>query len=227
MKKILAFICVWLVCLLSSCASRPVATKVPLQDAPHIIYLVYRHWHTSIVLDAKQLARRSPLLAPYMRGEDFARIGWGDGDYFTGQSKTWGTAGKALVVSRYSALQLLTYTAQGLQEIPADTLVPLAITEQGLRDLIKTIEASIALDPQAKPIPLPATSADGQDIGVFFRATGHYSLFNNCNSWSAEALQLAGMPLASRLTAQGVFQQAGKISQVQAQAGLFKPGLPF
>lgn len=222
MKKILAFSLATLVCLLSSCASRQAKVSIPVSAAPHIIYLVYRHWHTSIVLDARQLALHSPLLAEQVRGEDYARIGWGDGDYFTGKSKSWGSASKALVASRYSALQLLTYSAQGLQEIPADTIVPLAIGEQGLQQLINMIEASIALDKQLQPIQLPATAAEGEEVGVFFRATGRYGLFYNCNSWSAEALQRAGLPLASRLTAQGVFRQAGEISQVQAQAGLFK-----
>lgn len=222
MKTIFAVSLAVLACLLSNCASTPTKVRVPLSDTPHIIYLVYRHWHTSIVLDAKQLAVRSPLLASYMGDEDFVRIGWGDGDYFTGKSKSWGSASKALVASRYSALQLLTYSAKGLQEIPADTRVPLAISEPGLQQLIARVEASVALDKQQLPIRLPATAVADEDIGIFFQATHHYSLFNNCNSWSAEALQLAGLPLASRLTAQGVFVQAGHISQIQARAGLFK-----
>lgn len=227
MKKILAFSLATLVCLLSSCASRQAKVSIPVSDAPHIIYLVYRHWHTSIVLDAKQLALHSPLLAEQVRGEDYARIGWGDGDYFTGKSKSWSSAGKALVASRYSALQLLTYSAAGLREIPPQTIVPLAIGDQGLQQLIKMIESSIALDKQMLPLPLHATAAEGEEVGIFFQANGRYSLFNNCNSWSAEALQRAGLPLASRLTAQGVFRQAGEISQVQAQAGLFKASGQF
>lgn len=226
MKKVLAIVVLVCTGLLSSCASKPAKATIPLSDAPHIIYLVYRNWHTSIVLDAKQLALHSPLLANYVSDQDFVRLGWGDGDYFTGKSKSWGTAGKALLASRSSALQLLTYSAKGLREIPADTIVPLAISERGLQQLIAMVEASVALDKEV-PVQVPAMAMAGEEIGIFFQATGHYSLFNNCNSWSVEALQLAGLPLATRISAKGVFAQAGRISHIQGNAGLFSPVAPL
>lgn len=43
----------------------------------------------------------------------------------------------------------------------------------------------------------------------FFRATGGYQLTNNCNTWVAEALERAGLPVSSflTLTADGVMGQ--------------------
>jgi len=221
MKNAFIFALILLSVFVSGCASVPRTAAIPTSNTKHIIYVVYRHWHTSVVVDAKQLALQSPLLATQVRGEDFARIGWGDGDYFTGKSKSWGSATKALVASGYSALQLLTYSRDGLKDIPEETIVPLAVTDEGLRHLITYISASIAVDNQGKPIRLPAIAVDNLDIGTFFQATDHYSIFNNCNTWTAKGLQLAGLPLASRLTAQGVFEQAREISLMQAQAGLF------
>ena len=217
MSKIVAATIILLTGFIASCSSLPRSSTIPITNTKHTIYFVYRKWHTSIVLDAKRLALASPKLAEDLRGEQFARIGWGDGDYFTGKSKNWSTATKALVASHHSALQLLTY-GNDLSDIPAQTIVPLAISEQGLHQLIHHIDTSIGVDGQNTALRLPAHVAD---TGVFFQATGHYSFFNNCNTWSSQALRLAGLPIANRLTAQGVFEQAREISRIQAQTGLF------
>ncbi len=205
---------------MAGCSSLPKASAVPVVNTKHTIYFVYRNWHTSIIVDAKQLAMQSPKLAADLRGEKFARIGWGDGDYFTGKSKTWGTAATALVASHYSALQLLTYDEHFLNEIPPETIVPLAISDAGLKQLVRHIDNSIAVDEENVALKLQTYIAD---TGIFFQAVEHYSIFNNCNTWSGQALQLAGLPIANRLTAKGIFAQAQEISRIQAQAGLLSP----
>lgn len=219
-----------LVCIftLSSCVSAPGKREIPTTNTQHTIYFIYRGWHTSVLMDAKTLARYAPLLANDLHNEKFARVGWGDGDYFTGKSKSWSTAAKALVASNYSAVQLLTYDYDPFDEIPADTIVPLAISDDGIRNLIAHIQNSIALDMKGVPVRLPAL---GNAMGTFFQATGHYSAFSNCNTWSGHALRMAGLPVSSRLTASGVFTQAKAISKVQTEAGLFtfsthKPLIP-
>lgn len=217
-KKITAVIifCAW---FMAGCTSLPRDSAIPIINTTHTIYFVYRNWHTSIIVDAKQLALQSSKLAKDVRGEKFARIGWGDGDYFTGKSKTWGTAATALVASHYSALQLLTYADNFLNEIPPETVVPLAISDNGLRQLIHYIDDSIAVDEKNSALRLQAYVAD---TGVFFQATERYSFFNNCNTWSGQALRLAGLPVTNRLTAKGVFAQAQAISRTQAKVGLFQ-----
>lgn len=207
---------------LMGCASMPPAKDIPIANAKHKIYFIYRGWHTSILLDAKLLAAQNPLLASDLTGQTYARIGWGDGDYFTGKNKSTSTAAKALVASGYSAVQLLAYDYVPFEEIPADTIVPLAITNQGLQELVRYLSDSIARDKQGQLIRLPAF---GDAMGSFFRSKDHYSLFSNCNTWSGHALRAAGLPVAMRLTAQGVFVQARFISRYQQEQGLFKKHL--
>lgn len=217
-KKVTALI-IFFSLIMTGCTSLPKGNTIPIINTKHTIYFVYRKWHTSIILDAKQLAIQSPKLAEDVRGEKFARIGWGDGDYFTGKSKTWVSATSALVASHYSALQLLTYDDDFLNEIPSDTVVPLAISDRGLQQLIQYIDNSVAVDEKKSALRLQAYVAD---TGVFFQATEHYSFFNNCNTWSGQALRLAGLPVTNRLTAQGMFKQAQAISRTQTHAGLFR-----
>lgn len=205
--------------LLAGCASMPPAKTIPSANTKHTIYFIYRGWHTSILLDAKLLLAQNPLLATDLKGQKYARVGWGDGDYFTGKNKSAATAAKALVASGYSAVQLLPYNYEPFEEIPPETRVPLAITDQGLRQLVVYLGGSIAVDEQGKLIRLPAF---GDAMGSFFQSKDHYSVFSNCNTWSGNALRAAGLPVANRLTAQGVFEQAKFISQYQSELGLFK-----
>ena len=204
---------------LTGCATMPRNQDIPVANTKHTIYFIYRGWHTSVLVDAKILATQIPKLAPDLKNQKYARVGWGDGDYFTGKNKSVSAAAKALVASGYSAVQLLPYDYEPFTEIPTETIVPLAVTDQGLRQLLVYLGNSIAVDDQGELIRLPAF---GDAMGSFFRSKSSYGIFSNCNTWSGNALRAAGLPVANRLTAQGVFDQARFISKIQSEHGLFK-----
>ncbi len=177
------------------------------------IYFIYRDWHTSILIPADAIHAHSRYLKTDAVDQQYLRVGWGDGEYFTGRSKTLGAATRALFISRYSALQILGYSQPPFDDLPASTWVPLAVTESGLRKLITYIDDSFDLE-NRRPIPL---IAHGEGVGNFYKSSGHYGLLSNCNTWSGRALQAAGLPVRSRLhlTAQSVFEQARVISHKQ------------
>lgn len=204
---------------LAGCSSLPDKDKIPAANTSHTLYFIYREWHTSILLPADAVRAHSKAMDKEAAGQQFIRVGWGDGDYFTGKSKSFGSATKALFVSQYSALQVLAYAQPPFAEIPAETRAPLAITDKGLRQLIRYIDNSFVRDDKGQLIPLPAY---GEGVGHFYRADGHYGLFSNCNTWSGRALQAAGLPVRSRLqlTAQSVFEQARAISDYQVARGI-------
>jgi uncharacterized protein (TIGR02117 family) len=205
--------------LLSGCASVPSKKDIPVTNTNYTIYFIYSGWHTSVLLDAKALIARVPELAVDLENQKYVRVGWGDGNYFTGKDKSFTSATKALVASGYSAIQLLPYDYEPFAEIPAETIVPIAINEQGLRDLVIYIGTSIKADTNGKLVRLPVF---GDATGLFFLAKDSYGAFSNCNTWSANALRAAALPVANRLTAQGVFRQASLISRNQTERGLFK-----
>lgn len=214
-------ITVWLfiLCALAGCTAMPAKQKIPAAHVEHTIYFIYREWHTSILIDAKTVARHSRYLQQEAAGQRYIRIGWGDGNYFTGKSKTFGSATKALIASSHSALQVITYAQPPFALIPAETRVPIAITDKGMRKLIRYLDSSFALNESGQVIPLQAYATD---TGRFYKASGHYSLFSNCNTWSGRALQAANLPVRSslQLTAQSVFEQAKYLSNYQQSLGL-------
>jgi len=199
----------------------PAKQKIPVANTEHTIYFIYREWHTSILIDAKTVALHSRYLQQEAANQRYIRIGWGDGNYFTGKSKTFGAATKALIASSHSALQVIAYVQSPFTSIPAETRVPIAISDKGMRKLIRYLDKSFALDESSQAIPLPAYVTDA---GNFYQASGHYSLFSNCNTWSGRALQAAKLPVRSslQLTATSVFEQAKYISDYQQRLGLFE-----
>jgi len=213
-----------LVVFISGCATRPDLASIPLADTPHTIYYIYRDWHTSVMLDAAAYRRLSklPALSTTLNTEvapaGFVRIGWGDGDYYTGKSTSMVTATRALIASPYSAIQVIGYTADPFVRIPAETLVPLHITDNAMREFVTYLDASFAHGDANNLLPLPGYV---ENSGVFFEASERYGLFNTCNTWSSKALRAAGLPIrgAFNLTAQSVFEQARAISEYQKLVG--------
>lgn len=223
MRRFFRYLAAWIfiLCTLAGCTSMPAKQKIPVANTGHTIYFIYRDWHTSLLIDAKTVALHSRYLQQEAANQGYIRIGWGDANYLTGKSKTFGSATKALIASSHSALQVITYAQSPFAVIPPETRVPIAITDQGMRKLIRYLDNSFALDPAGQVIPLPAYAAD---TGHFYQASGHYSLFSNCNTWSGRALQAAKLPVRSslQLTAQSVFEQAKYISDYQQSLGLLE-----
>jgi len=214
-------VCLFVLCSLAGCTSMPAKQKIPDTNTEHTIYFIYREWHTSILIDAKTVALHSRYLQQEAATQRYIRIGWGDGNYFTGKSKTFGSATKALIASSHSALQVIAYAQPPFASIPPETRVPIAITDKGMRKLIRYLDNAFALDESGQVIPLQAYTTD---TGNFYQASGHYSLFSNCNTWSGRALQAAKLPVRSslQLTAQSVFEQARYISDYQQSLGLLE-----
>lgn len=204
----------------SACATRPDLSSVPITDTPHTIYYIYRDWHTSVMLDGDTYRRLSklPLVDTTLNTEvapaSYVRIGWGDGEYYTGKSTTVVSATRALIASSYSAIQVIGYTTAPFARIPAETRVALQITDDAMRELVTYLDASFMQTDDGQLHPLRAYV---DNSGVFFEASRKYGLFNNCNTWSGDALRAAGLPIrgAFNLTAKSVFEQARAIAEYQ------------
>jgi uncharacterized protein (TIGR02117 family) len=213
-----------LIVLVAGCATRPDIAAIPVTDTPHTIYYIYRDWHTSVMLDGATYRSLSKLpaintsLDTEVAPAGYVRIGWGDGDYYTGKSTSVVSATRALIASPYSAIQVIGYTADPFARIPAETRVPLKISDEAMRELVGYLDASFARGDANNLLPLQGYV---ENSGVFFEASERYGLFNTCNTWSSKALRAAGLPIrgAFNLTAQSVFEQARMISEYQQRAG--------
>jgi uncharacterized protein (TIGR02117 family) len=202
-----------LLILQTGCAGVPARSDLPAGPAPHTVYVVQFGWHTALLLDGPSMLARSGKLAADFHDQKYMLVGWGDGEYFVAENPPWSKAVKALVASDYPALQVGGRDTNPPLGAQARDTVALAVTERGFQQLVEYIDRSIAADAAGKPIYL------GKQEGSpdrFYQATGNYSMFNNCNSWLAGALQAAGIPVSGfSLTARSVFEQAERISKLQ------------
>lgn len=203
------------VLILAGCAGAPRRADLPAAPTPHTIYVVQYGWHTALLLDGASALAHSKKLAADFHDSRYLLVGWGDGEYFVSEHAPWSKAVKALVASDYPALQVGERSSNPPLGAQARDTVALAISERGYQQLVDYIDRSMAADADGKPIYLgnPAEHPDR-----FYRATGNYSVFNNCNSWISDALRSAGLPVSGfNLTARGVFEQAERISALQQQ----------
>jgi uncharacterized protein (TIGR02117 family) len=203
--------------IVSGCASSPRRADLPADATPHTVHVVQFGWHTALLLDAEAVLARSTTLradfAARLDGSRYLLVGWGDGEYFVSEHAPWSKAVKALVASDYPALQVGLRSSNPPLGAQARDTVALAITEHGFQKLVTYVDRSIAAGADGKPVYL---GNQGEHPDRFYRATGNYSVFNNCNSWMSDALRVAGLPVSSfNLTARGVFEQAERISALQ------------
>lgn len=65
----------------------------------------------------------------------------------------------------------------------------LVVSEEEYRTIAGEIRAHFRLDGEGRSIPSPGYG----ETDLFYEATGHYDLFNTCNSWTGHILRDAGV----------------------------------
>ena len=201
----------------AGCANVHNRMTLPVDNTPYTIYLMQYDWHTALQFDGPSILAHSKKLNRDFHDHKYLTIGWGDGDYFVDADPSWTKAVKALVASDYPALQVVATDGESPFKKQEIVSIPLAITEKGYRELAEYIDRSIVADAEGKPTYL---GVQQPNFNLYYKATGQYSLFNNCNSWIEGALQAAGMPIGGMsLTAGEIVDQASRISKQQGAIG--------
>lgn len=208
-----------LLALLAACAGparRPGASSAGSgatapASGPHAeIYVVRRRWHTDIGFAAQDL---QPPLASVRAALPRARyllFGFGDRHYLLSRGRSFGELLGALWPG--PGVMLVT----GLVASPAAAFGPSDVTRLTVgaaqeRDLEHFVWRSLALRPGAA-----APLAPGPYTGsLYYASAQRYSAFHTCNTWTAEALDAAHLPVSST----GV-EFAGQVwAQVRRLAG--------
>jgi uncharacterized protein (TIGR02117 family) len=120
----------------------------------------------------------------------YLQFGWGDRIFYV-ETPSWdqvslSSAVRSLVLQNPAALFVKGHTA--LPHYPNETLKCVSLSEGNYVKLMHFLEASFQTDPQGKVQRL----SSGQDgDSSFYDATGRYSMFKTCNSWTADGLRAA------------------------------------
>ncbi len=186
-----------LLLLLGACASR----VAPEPDAAvnscpsgQPLQVISHGWHTGLAFAAAPLNARLPALAARFPEADFYEIGWGDAGFYQADEIGAGLALQAMLWSPGSVLHVVGLTRHPAQRFAKSEVRTLQLTPAQFARLLDFIQARFAVNEAQQLQPLgPGLYDDSQ----FYRATGRYHLFYTCNSWTAEALQHAGLELGT------------------------------
>jgi len=184
----------------------------PSETSCKTAFIVHNSWHAAIVLSRADLGLDDlPELSDFP-GAKFIEFSWGDQDYFPDpNSGTW-AAFRAAFWSGGSVLHLVGFNENVGQFYRGAEIFELRLAAAAERQLVQFISQTFARAnsnsrAQARPGLFPYSR--------FYPATGKFSALRTCNTWVAEALASAGLPISPRsvLTAGNLASQLADIGK--------------
>jgi hypothetical protein len=181
------------VVVLTAAACRsPAPPDAPNAVDSRIVYVVRRTWHIDIGFTAGDL--QSPLAG--VRGAfpdaKYLEFGFGDRQYLASRHRGAGTLASALWpgpgLILMTALELSPQAAFG-----AEHVYELRVNVRQMSDIQQFIWRSLMHD-QDSIQPLEPGPYEGS---AFYAAVPKYSAVHTCNTWAAEALRAAQLPVRS------------------------------
>ena len=174
------------------------------------IYLIERGWHTDIGVPAAQVGDTLGQLRTTFPGVATLVFGFGERAYLLHEHHDFGDMLAALIPGP-GALLVTALRDAPSAAFPAGDVVVLHVSARGLTRLTDFITASFERAPDGTLRQI----ADGPYPGSLFYASGEtYSGVYTCNTWTAQALQTAGLPVHADgvLFADNVADQARRIA---------------
>jgi len=166
----------------------------PATAGKHRIIVTSNGWHSGIVVP-----RTLVPLAAIPEAADFPtaahiEFGWGDAEYYPTPRATLGLA----LLAAFPGPAVM--HVSGLPDHPARvfptvSLLTLALDDAQLQRLIAALAASF--DRAGAARAMPTTAAGLYPFSRFYPATGRFHAFNTCNTWTAQTLAAAGLPISA------------------------------
>lgn len=165
----------------------------PQESSCKTVYVVHDSWHAAIVLRAEDISRvKIPELGDFPDAS-FVEFSWGDKDYFPDPNAGVLTALKAALWSSGSVLHVVGFSRELKAAYPTAAITEFSLVKPSFDQLVNFI-AGTFLRPEAQG--RAQASAGLFAHSRFYPSTHKFSLLNTCNTWVAEALETAGLPVA-------------------------------
>ncbi|MGH7798949.1 MAG: DUF2459 domain-containing protein [Candidatus Binatia bacterium] len=159
------------------------------------VFIVHDSWHAAIVLRKDDLPSAAfPELADFPEAR-FIEFSWGDKDYFPDPNSGFSMALKAAFWSSGSVLHVVGFTENVATLYRAAQIVELRVTPAAYARLIAYLSQSFSRPQNARAQASPGLVANSR----FYPSTHKFSLLKTCNTWVAESLQTAGLPVSPGL----------------------------
>jgi uncharacterized protein (TIGR02117 family) len=161
--------------LLSACAQSAIRPCEPTRT----IYLVSHGWHSGIVVEREELARRLPGLQ--LKDAKYVEIGWGEERFYQARDTTFGMALRAVLQPNSSVLQVVPVPGTPRSYFAGSEISEVRTDDAGYSAAVSRIASTFK----------PGLERLGPSLygdGGFYRAEGSFHLFNTCNTWVTAVL---------------------------------------
>jgi hypothetical protein len=162
-------------------------------DNSSVIYLIRRKWHVDIGFAAVDLQPPLAALRADFPAARYLLFGFGDRHYLL--DKDQGLGGMSGALWPGPGLMLVTSPETTLQAAYGEgNVIKIAVTPAQSADAQAFIWKSLATS-QGAIAPLRAGPYDGS---LYYASSDRYSAVHTCNTWAAQGLQAANVPVHSR-----------------------------
>ena len=186
----------WLVLLLVGCstAARRSADVGPTGESgpPVTIYVIKRSWHTDIGFDVADLHPPLATLRPALPEAHYLLFGFGDKHYLLNGGNSF--EGMVGAVWPGEGLVLMTgLEGQPEQAFGATGVMRLRVSAAQAERLEEFVWNTLATQDGIATALAPGP----YDESLYYESTLRYSGLHTCNTWTAEGLRSAGLPVHS------------------------------
>ncbi len=143
----------------------------------------------------------------------FIEFSWGDKDYFPNPDAGFFSALKAALWSSGSVLHVVGFSGDVRYFYSRAEIIQLHLSAPAYARLQDFIAQTFSRQGTGRAQPSAGLVANSR----FYPATHNFSLVKTCNTWVAEALESAGLPIAPSyvMTAGQLAEQIGKLNETR------------
>jgi hypothetical protein len=182
-------------------------------------FVIDRGWHTDIGIGVEDMHGPLTTFEQTFPGVRYLVFGFGDRAYLAARHRMLLDMVGALFPGS-GAILVTALRAPPGDAFGAEHVVPLPLSRAQLDRLTSFIWDDLQKDPHGLPILI----ADGPYPGsLFYASSATYDLAYTCNTWTADALYVAGLPISR----DGVVFASQLMSRVRSAAqSLYTPTVP-
>lgn len=165
---------------------------VPGVAAERTVLAVNIGWHVGLAFEAADLG---PAAFPETADFPDARwieVGWGDAKFYRDPDPDLGTILAAALVPTPAVMHLVAMPAHPQRYLPSAEVTAIPLDAAGFARLVGYVSAT--MDRGGRP-RAEAVGAGLYPVSRFYPALGEFHLGRTCNTWVAEALAAAGLPI--------------------------------
>jgi hypothetical protein len=190
MRRLAAAPALLSLCLLGACAAQP---PVPPPAKAGTLFVIDRGWHTDIAFETAQLHGPLAALGRDLPGARYLVFGFGERHYVLAKDKNF----REMLAAVWPGPGLI--LATGLKAAPEQAFGPGAViripaTPEQVQAAADFVWRSFETGADGSAHPYAIGPYGGS---LFYASSTVYYGFRTCNTWTAEALQAAQVPVQS------------------------------